>query len=51
MGVDRMLDMSRTSINVCGDLVASTVMDRWLPGESEPALPETEPVTETPRTG
>ncbi|MGD8999439.1 MAG: dicarboxylate/amino acid:cation symporter, partial [Granulosicoccaceae bacterium] len=51
MGVDRMLDMSRTSINVCGDLVASTVMDRWLPGESEPALPETEAVTEHPSAG
>jgi len=36
LGVDRMLDMSRTSINVCGDLVASKVMDRWLPEESQP---------------
>ncbi|MGB8635146.1 MAG: dicarboxylate/amino acid:cation symporter [Rhodanobacteraceae bacterium] len=31
LGVDRILDMSRTSVNVCGDLAASTVMDRWLP--------------------
>ncbi len=29
MGVDRLLDMSRTVINVCGDLVACTVLDRW----------------------
>jgi len=51
MGVDRMLDMSRTSINVCGDLVASTVMDRWLPGEDEPATQETmQPVAETAST-
>ncbi len=33
MGVDRILDMSRTAINVNGDLVASTVMDRWVGGE------------------
>jgi Na+/H+-dicarboxylate symporter len=45
LGVDRILDMSRTSINVCGDLVASTVMDRWLPGESEASVAETEPVS------
>jgi len=48
IGVDRILDMSRTSINVCGDLVASTVMDRWLPGESETTFQEMEPVTEQP---
>jgi Na+/H+-dicarboxylate symporter len=30
LGVDRILDMSRTAINVAGDLVASLVMDRWL---------------------
>ena len=30
MGVDRLLDMSRTAINVAGDLVASTLMDRWV---------------------
>ena len=30
MGVDRILDMSRTAINVSGDLVASKVMDRWV---------------------
>ena len=36
MGVDRILDMCRTSINVAGDLVASKVMNRWL-GEAEVA--------------
>lgn len=29
-GVDRILDMARTVVNVTGDLTASTVMDRWL---------------------
>ncbi len=30
MGVDRILDMSRTAINVAGDLTASKLMDRWI---------------------
>ena len=30
MGVDRILDMSRTAINVAGDLVASKLMDGWV---------------------
>jgi Na+/H+-dicarboxylate symporter len=30
MGVDRILDMSRTAINVAGDLVASKLLDRWV---------------------
>ena len=34
LGVDRILDMSRTSINVCGDLVATTLMDRWVGGDT-----------------
>ena len=29
MGVDRILDMSRTAINVSGDLVAAKLMDKW----------------------
>jgi Na+/H+-dicarboxylate symporter len=45
LGVDRMLDMSRTSINVCGDLVASTVMERWLPAEPVSTEVETEPAS------
>lgn len=32
LGVDRILDMCRTSVNVCGDQVASLVMDRWVGG-------------------
>lgn len=30
IGVDRILDMSRTAVNVTGDLVACTVMHRWI---------------------
>ena len=31
LGVDRLLDMCRTAVNVTGDLTACVVMDRWLP--------------------
>lgn len=37
LGVDRLLDMSRTAINVAGDLVAADVMARWV-GRKAPAL-------------
>ncbi len=30
MGVDRILDMSRTSVNVAGDVVAARLMERWV---------------------
>ena len=30
IGVDRILDMSRTAVNVAGDLVTCKVMDRWV---------------------
>lgn len=33
MGVDRILDMSRTAINVTGDLVACALMEKWVGGE------------------
>ncbi len=33
IGVDRLLDMTRTMVNVTGDLVASVVMDRFLRAE------------------
>lgn len=32
MGVDRILDMSRTAINVTGDLVTCALMERWVGG-------------------
>ncbi|MDW7739317.1 MAG: dicarboxylate/amino acid:cation symporter [Bacillota bacterium] len=36
VGVDRILDMSRTVVNVTGDLAACIVMDRWI-GKDKPA--------------
>lgn len=30
IGVDRILDMCRTTVNVTGDLTASVIMDRWI---------------------
>ncbi len=37
MGVDRILDMCRTAINVCGDLVATVLMDHWSAATDAPA--------------
>lgn len=31
LGVDRILDMSRTALNVSGDMTACCVMNKWLP--------------------
>jgi Na+/H+-dicarboxylate symporter len=45
IGVDRILDMSRTAVNVTGDLTACLVMDRWVGGKKtaeEERLEETE---------
>lgn len=33
IGVDRLLDMRRTAVNVAGDLVASIIIDRRVLGE------------------
>jgi Na+/H+-dicarboxylate symporter len=33
MGMDRILDMSRTLTNVAGDLTACVLMDRWVGGK------------------
>ena len=30
IGVDRILDMCRTTVNVTGDITASTLMDKWV---------------------
>lgn len=35
LGVDRILDMTRTAVNVSGDLAASVVMKRWLDFEDK----------------
>lgn len=45
LGVDRILDMSRTAVNVAGDLVAAKLMNRWM---IKAEFLET-PVTETTR--
>lgn len=37
MGVDRLLDMSRTAVNVAGDLTACVVIDRWSGGGPDTA--------------
>jgi Na+/H+-dicarboxylate symporter len=34
LGVDRLLDMLRTSVNVTGDLTATIVMDQWMHGKT-----------------
>jgi Na+/H+-dicarboxylate symporter len=39
LGVDRILDMSRTAVNVTGDLTAALVLDRWLGEDLPPAAP------------
>lgn len=35
IGVDRLLDMCRTTVNVTGDLTATSVMNRWIPKEKK----------------
>lgn len=37
IGVDRLLDMSRTAVNVTGDITACLVLERWLGDEQGPA--------------
>ncbi len=39
IGVDRLLDMCRTTVNVAGDLVAASVVDRWAASDAAPAGP------------
>ena len=37
LGVDRILDMSRTAANVAGDLTACVVLGRWVPIAASPS--------------
>ena len=37
LGVDRILDMCRTTVNVSGDLTACVVMDHWIGDDISPA--------------
>ncbi len=49
LGVDRLLDMSRTSVNVLGDLVACVVIDKATEGRrAELIEKDTEPAGATP---
>ncbi len=43
IGVDRILDMSRTAVNVSGDLTACVVMNRWLAGVEANSEADSEP--------
>ncbi len=45
LGVDRVLDMCRTSINVLGDVVLCSVLENWLPPDSQ--LSEEAPIQTT----
>lgn len=45
LGVDRFLDMCRTTLNVGGDLVAATVISAW----EEKSAPQTEAVASIPK--
>ena len=36
LGVDRILDMCRTAVNVTGDLTACVVMEKWLKKTNSP---------------
>ncbi|WP_406657241.1 dicarboxylate/amino acid:cation symporter [Methanolobus sp. ZRKC2] len=40
IGVDRILDMSRTAVNVTGDVVTCVIMDKWV-GSSRTVVEET----------
>jgi Na+/H+-dicarboxylate symporter len=49
MGVDRILDMSRTAINVTGDLVTCVLMNKWI-SDKHVHVPDT-PVDQVARSG
>ncbi len=40
IGVDRLLDMCRTAVNVAGDLVTCVIVDRWFGAEAAASGPE-----------
>lgn len=45
MGVDRILDMSRTTVNVTGDLVGCVIMNRWIRPDELAAVAPAEATT------
>ena len=46
IGVDRILDMCRTAINVCGDIVATTIINKWV-DDPDPGLSDERAVEES----
>lgn len=46
IGVDELMDMARTTVNLVGNCLATAVVARW-EGEFQPAEPEPVPVSET----
>jgi len=42
IGVDRILDMCRTAVNVCGDIVASTIINKWVDDAGDENAPSSE---------
>lgn len=51
MGVDRILDMSRTAVNVCGDIVACRLMDRWMSAQTVSSASSPQPATDSNASG
>lgn len=50
IGVDRLLDMARTSVNVAGDLVACVVLGRFVGPPAASSEPEADPPQPPPNT-
>ncbi len=48
MGVDRILDMSRTAVNVCGDIVACELTEHWLPTDDTTTQSSSNTETDAP---
>ena len=51
MGVDRILDMCRTAVNVAGDVSAAKLMDQWVEGGIARVEPESEEPSSADRRG
>lgn len=45
MGLDRLLDMCRTAVNVAGDLVACAFVDKWVMRDFQPPLSSAQPAS------
>jgi Na+/H+-dicarboxylate symporter len=45
VGLDRLLDMCRTAVNVAGDLVACAFVDKWVMRDFQPPLSSAQPAS------